>query len=275
MSILELRDLALSVAQEAGEMILEKRLGQVEVAGTKSTVNDVVTQVDRDAEELIKNLLLSARPNDGFFGEEGGSGQSTSGVTWVVDPIDGTVNFLYGIPHFAVSIAAIEGPPDPYQWRVVTGVVLNPVMGELYSAAEGNGAFLNEREIHVAPAVPMGNALLLTGFAYAERYRQAQGELIQEILPRVRDIRRLGTASLDLAYVAAGRANVYFERTLSPWDHAAGELIVREAGGVVTGFGDTAPGREAIFAGERDMVAQMKELVSEFGGDQPLSRYDS
>ena len=275
MSVNELLDIAKHVAQVSGEMVLERRRGHVEVADTKSTLNDVVTQVDRDSEQLIKDMLHSARPQDGFLGEEGGSGESKSGITWVVDPIDGTVNFLYGIPHYAVSIAAVQGPPEPAQWDVLAGVVLNPATGEMFHAAQGMGAHLGTRSLHVAAAVPIENALLLTGFAYAERYRRAQGELMQEILPRVRDIRRLGTASLDLAYVAAGRANVYFERTLSPWDHAAGELIVREAGGVVTGFGDSAPGREAIFAGELGMVTRMKELVAKFDGDRPLSSYDS
>jgi myo-inositol-1(or 4)-monophosphatase len=275
MSTQELLDIAKHVARVSGEMVLERRQGHVEVADTKSTLNDVVTQVDRDSEQLIKDMLQTARPQDGFLGEEGGSGESTSGITWVVDPIDGTVNFLYGIPHYAVSIAAVEGQPEPDEWNVLAGVVFNPATGEMFHAAQGKGAHLGNRSITVAAQVPIENALLLTGFAYAERYRRAQGELMQEILPRVRDIRRLGTASLDLAYVAAGRANVYFERTLSPWDHAAGELIVREAGGVVTGFGETAPGREAIFAGERDMVARMKELVSQFDGDRPLSSFDS
>jgi myo-inositol-1(or 4)-monophosphatase len=274
-SVQELLDIAISVAQVSGEMVLERRRGHVEVADTKSTLNDVVTQVDRDSEQLIKDMLHSARPQDGFLGEEGGSGESTSGITWVVDPIDGTVNFLYGIPHYAVSIAAVEGQPEPDQWNVLAGVVFNPATGEMFHAAKGNGALLGNHSISVAAPVQIENALLLTGFAYAKRYRRAQGELMQEILPRVRDIRRLGTASLDLAYVAAGRANIYFERTLSPWDHAAGELIVREAGGVVTGFGDLAPGREAIFAGQREMVARMKDLVAQFDGDRPLSSYDS
>ena len=275
MSAQELLDIAKHVARVSGEMVLERRRGHVEVADTKSNLNDVVTQVDRDSEQLIKDMLHSARPQDGFLGEEGGSGESSSGITWVVDPIDGTVNFLYGIPHYAVSIAAVEGQPAPDEWNVLAGVVFNPATGEMFHAAQGEGAHLGNQSISVVAPVPRENALLLTGFAYAERYRRAQGELLQEILPRVRDIRRLGTASLDLAYVAAGRANVYFERTLSPWDHAAGELIVREAGGVVTGFGDTSPGREAIFAGQRDMVARMKELVSQFDGDRPLSSFDS
>ena len=274
MSNSELLDLAKSVATQAGELVVRRRQGHIEVADTKSTINDVVTEVDRESEELIKTFLSDARPGDGFLGEEGGSGESTTGITWVVDPIDGTVNFLYDIPHYAVSIAAVEGPPNPQEWNILAGVVFTPATGELFSAHRGGGAFLGTRPIHVAPSVPLENALLLTGFAYAERYRKAQGELFSQIIPLVRDIRRMGTASLDLAMIACGRANVYFERTLSAWDHAAGDLIVTEAGGVVRGFGDGRPDREAIFAGEKEMVARFQAMVAQFGGDKPLAAYD-
>jgi myo-inositol-1(or 4)-monophosphatase len=270
----ELLDLAKAVATHAGELVVRRRQGHIEVANTKSTINDVVTEVDRESEELIKTLLSDARPGDGFLGEEGGTGESTTGITWVVDPIDGTVNFLYGIPHYAVSIAAVEGPPNPQEWNILTGVVFNPATGELFSAERGGGAFLGDRPIRVAPSVPLQNALLLTGFAYAERYRKAQGELFSQIIPLVRDIRRMGTASLDLAMIACGRANVYFERTLSAWDHAAGDLIVTEAGGIVCGFGDDRPDREAIFAGEPEIVARFQTMVAQYGGDKPLSAYD-
>ena len=274
MSNSELLDLAKAVATQAGELVVRRRQGHIEVANTKSTINDVVTEVDRESEELIKTLLSDARPGDGFLGEEGGSGESTTGITWVVDPIDGTVNFLYGIPHYAVSIAAVEGPPNPQEWNILAGVVVNPATGEMFSAHRGGGAFLGARRIHVAPSVALENALLLTGFAYAERYRRAQGELFSQIIPLVRDIRRMGTASLDLAMIASGRANVYFERTLSAWDHAAGDVIVTEAGGIVRGFGNDRPGREAIFAGDQEMVARFQAMVAQYGGDRPLSAYD-
>jgi len=270
----ELLSIAKNVALEAGELVLKRRQGHIEVADTKSTLNDVVTAVDRESEELIKSLLSEARPGDGFLGEEGGSGESHTGVTWVVDPIDGTVNFLYGIPHYAVSIAAVEGPPYPHEWNILAGVVFNPEAGELFSAQYGAGSYLGKRQIHVAPPVPLENALLLTGFAYAERYRKAQGELFSHIITQVRDIRRMGTASLDLAMIACGRANMYFERTLSPWDHAAGDLIVTEAGGVVRGFGNDRPDREAIFAGHPEMATGLQQLVSRHGGDNPLAVFD-
>lgn len=270
---IELLSIAVDVARQAGTMIATQREGHIEVAATKSTVTDVVTQVDRDAEALIHELLTSSRPGDGFLGEEGGSGESSTGVTWVVDPIDGTVNFLYGLPHYAVSIAAVEGPANPAEWTVLAGVVFNPATGEMFTASKGGGAFLSDKPLRVAKPVDLSEALWLTGFAYAEEYRRAQGELVNELLPLVRDIRRMGTASLDLANVAAGRANVYFERTLSPWDHAAGELIVSEAGGIVRGFGDDTPSREAIFAGHPEMVHRFQQLVSDHGGDKPLSHY--
>jgi myo-inositol-1(or 4)-monophosphatase len=267
----EFRDLAIDVAQKAGAHVLARRQGHIDVAHTKSSVNDVVNEVDRESEQMIYELLSSARPGDGFFGEEGQTGDSRSGITWVVDPIDGTVNFLYGIPHYAISIAAVEGLPYPAEWNVIAGVVFNPATGELFHAAKGEGSFLGAQRLAVAKPVPLENALWLTGFAYAENYRQAQGELVAATISLVRDIRRMGTASLDLAAIAAGRANIYFERTLSPWDHAAGELLVTEAGGVVRGFSDDTPSREAVFAGHREMVEKFQRLVAEHGGDVGLS----
>jgi myo-inositol-1(or 4)-monophosphatase len=266
----ELRDLAVDVAQKAGAHVLARRQGHIDVAHTKSSVNDVVTEVDKESEQLIFQLLSAARPDDGFFGEEGQVGLSRSGITWVVDPIDGTVNFLYGIPHYAISIAAVMGPPHPAEWTVLAGVVFNPATGELFHAAKGVGSFLGSQRLSVAEPVPIENALWLTGFAYSEKYRRAQGELLASVIPLVRDIRRMGTASLDLAAIAAGRANVYFERTLSPWDHAAGELLVTEAGGVIRGFGEETPSREALFAGHPHMVEKFQQLVSANGGDVPL-----
>ena len=185
-----------------------------------------------------------------ILGEEGGSTGGTSGLTWVVDPIDGTVNYLYGIPHYAVSIAVVEGEPDPLTWEAVAGCVANPATGETFTAARGEGAFLGTHGIRVAPPVPLAEALIATGFAYASETRGVQGELVARLLPRIRDIRRQGTASLDLCFVAAGRYNAFFERTLSPWDHAAGALIAREAGALVTGRDGAAPSSDFLLAGE-------------------------
>lgn len=265
-----LHDVAVKLAREAGELIVTRRTGHIEVANTKSSDVDVVTAVDKECEEFLYTRLDELRPGDGFLGEEGQVQKSTTGVTWVVDPIDGTVNFLYNIPHYAVSIAAVTGDPTPGSWQVEAGAVFNPATGELFHASLGQGAFLGERRLQIATPPPMNLALLATGFAYSTAMRQEQVRILAEIIGEVRDIRRMGTASLDLAAVAAGRVDVYFERTLNPWDHAAGELLVTEAGGVIAGIRDLPQGREGIFAGHPTLVTQLKARISEVGGDKLL-----
>ena len=272
----ELLDLARAIALEAGELAAQRRREGVEVAATKSTIVDVVTEADREVERLIRGRILDARPHDAVLGEEeglgaeGGSSDGTSGLTWVVDPIDGTVNYLYGIPHYAVSIAIVEGDPDPLTWTGLHGCVLNPAIGELFTGSRGEGAALStgrgsDAAIRVADPVPLELALINTGFAYAAATRGKQGEVVTRLLPMVRDIRRFGTASLDLCMVASGRTNAYFERTLSPWDHAAGSIIAREAGAVVKGFGDAAPSRDFILAAEPQLAARLEPLLVELG----------
>jgi len=271
----ELLKLAVDVAEEAAHLIVERRRGTITVADTKSTVTDVVTAVDRESEELIRARILQARPDDSFLGEEGDDIHGTSGVRWVVDPIDGTVNYLYGIPHYAVSIAVVEGDPDPLTWSGLHGCVLNPAIGELFTGSRGEGAFLSvaggpDAPIHVAAPAPLELALINTGFAYASATRAKQGEVVTKMLPLVRDIRRFGTASLDLCMVANGRTNAYFERTLSPWDHAAGAIIAREAGAVVTGFAGAAPSRDVILAAEPELAARLEQLLIELGSQFDL-----
>ena len=266
----ELHDVAVKLAREAGELIVTRRAGHIEVANTKSSDVDVVTAVDKESEEFLYARLRELRPGDGFLGEEGQVEESTTGVTWVVDPIDGTVNFLYNIPHYAVSIAAVTGDPSPGSWQVEAGAVFNPATGELFHAARGEGAFLGERRLQIGSPPPMNLALLATGFAYSTAMRKEQVRILSQLIGEVRDIRRMGTASLDFAAVAAGRVDVYFERTLSPWDHAAGELLVTEAGGIITGIRDLPQGREGIFAGHPTLVTQLKARISEVGGDTLL-----
>ena len=266
----ELHDVAVKLAREAGELIVTRRAGHIEVASTKSSDVDVVTAVDKESEEFLYTRLRELRPGDGFLGEEGQVEESTTGVTWVVDPIDGTVNFLYNIPHYAVSIAAVTGDPSPGSWQVEAGAVFNPATGELFHAARGEGAFLGERRLQIGSPPPMNLALLATGFAYSTAMRKEQVRILSQLIGEVRDIRRMGTASLDFAAVAAGRVDVYFERTLSPWDHAAGELLVTEAGGIITGIRDLPQGREGIFAGHPTLVTQLKARISEVGGDTLL-----
>ena len=177
---LELLELARTIALEAGELAARRRGEGVEVAATKSTIVDVVTEADREVELLIRSRINDVRPDDAILGEEGGAASGTSGLTWVVDPIDGTVNYLYGIPHYAVSIAVVEGEPDPLTWTALAGCVLNPANGELFTAARGEGAFLASASggpapIRVAAPVPLELALINTGFAYNATTRGRQG----------------------------------------------------------------------------------------------------
>jgi myo-inositol-1(or 4)-monophosphatase len=259
----DLLALAKTVALAAAELASRRRREGVSVADHKSSPVDVVTLADRETEALIRGMLSDARPGDGFLGEESGAATGSSGLTWVVDPIDGTVNYLYGIPHYAVSIAVVEGEPDPLTWTGLAGCVVNPAIGEVYSAGRGGGAFLGEEPIHVAPAVPLSQALVATGFAYSSAMRGRQGAVVASLLPDVRDIRRAGTASLDLCFVANGRVNALFERTLNPWDHAAGVIIAREAGAKVTGWDGAQPSRDFIIAGEPSVADALQNRLRE------------
>ena len=270
----ELLSLARSIALEAGALVLEARRGVVEVADRKSSSVDVVTQVDRDAEALIRGRLAEARPHDGFFGEESGGASGTSGLTWVVDPIDGTVNFLYGIPHYAVSIAVVEGEADPQHWRALAGVVVNPATGELFTATSAGGAHLGDRTLQVNPAVELSQALVATGFAYAAQTRAEQGAAVARLLPQVRDVRRMGTASLDLCAVASGRVDAYFERTLSPWDHAAGALIAAEAGARVSGLPGLRADHRFLLAAHPQLAVALERALHEVGA-VPVDRTDA
>jgi myo-inositol-1(or 4)-monophosphatase len=250
---------------QAGELAAQRRREGVEVAASKSSPVDIVTEADRETERLIRSLLADARSDDGFFGEESDASSSASGLHWIVDPIDGTVNFLYGIPHYAVSIAVVEGEPDPLTWRALAACVVNPASGEVFTAQAGGGAFLGEQPIRVAESVSLAQALVATGFAYDSAMRGRQGAVVAQLLPEVRDIRRLGTASLDLCFVASGRFNAYFERTLSPWDHAAGALIAREAGARVSGLDGAAPSRDFIIAAEPGLADRLELRLRELG----------
>jgi myo-inositol-1(or 4)-monophosphatase len=261
----DLLSIARDVALQAGALAKQRRSEGVEVADSKSSPVDIVTEADRETEALIRSLLADLRPDDGFFGEESDASKSTSGLHWIVDPIDGTVNFLYGIPHYAVSIAVVEGEPDPLTWRALAACVFNPASGEVFTGSEGGGAFLNGAPIAVAAPVALSQALVATGFAYDATMRGVQGEIVAQLLPQVRDIRRQGTASLDLCFVASGRTNAYFERTLSPWDHAAGALIASEAGARVSGLRGAAPSRDFIIAAEPSLADLLEARLLELG----------
>ena len=256
----ELLNLARSVATQAAELAARRRIEGVAVADRKTSSVDVVTYADRESEELIRSLIAAARPDDGFLGEEGEANTGTSGLTWVVDPIDGTVNYLYGIPHYAISVAVVEGEPDPTTWRALAGAVVNLGAQETYTATAEGGSHLNGIPLRVAETVDLSQALVATGFSYLQELRVKQGRVVAGLLPQVRDIRRMGTASLDLCMVASGRVNAYYEESLNPWDHAAGALIAREAGATVKGRGDKAEGKDFILAAE-PAVAQKLEAV--------------
>ncbi len=230
----QLLDLALQVAREAAELVRRERAAGVEVAATKTSLTDIVTKVDQETEQLIRGRLLGARPGDGFLGEEGGREDSDSGVRWVVDPIDGTVNFLYGLPQYAVSIAAeVDGVAQ-------VGVVLNVPTGVTYWAVLGGGAHRDGTPLQVRGPAPLSQRLVLTGFNYEPPVRTLQAQAVARLLPVVRDIRRPGSAALDLCHVAEGAADGYVEEGLHAWDHAAGGLVAREAGArtaLMTGVG--------------------------------------
>ncbi|PRY18404.1 inositol monophosphatase family protein [Kineococcus rhizosphaerae] len=249
-----LRALAVEVATAAGELISVGRPDRVEVAATKSSPTDVVTAMDTASEQLLRQRLRAARPQDGFLGEEGGHEPGTSGLTWVVDPIDGTVNYLYGLRSYAVSVAVVgsQGPPDPATWTVLAGAVVDPSAGETWSAVLGGGATLADahgtRTLTAGPGPELGQVLLATGFGYDAARRAEQAAVVARLLPRVRDLRRVGTASLDLCAVAAGRVDAYYELGLNPWDFAAGWLVAREAGAVVTDFAGGPAGPHGLVA---------------------------
>jgi myo-inositol-1(or 4)-monophosphatase len=280
-TLLELRSVAISAAREAGDLLAD-RAGQVEVAATKSSPTDVVTEMDRRSEELIRSRILAARPSDAILGEEGGLIGNTGNaqVLWVIDPLDGTVNYLYGLHDWAVSIAAeIEWPEGGAEGgevggeggevggpeggevggevgrKIVAGAVYVPMRRELFCAVIGHGAWLQAGEdywnpLECRPGVPLGQALVGTGFGYRKERREVQGEVVAAMLPQVRDIRRAGVASVDLCAVAAGRLDGFYERGLNYWDWAAGALVATEAGAVVGGLnGKPVSSSMAVAAG--------------------------
>jgi myo-inositol-1(or 4)-monophosphatase len=257
----ELLDIALTIARRAAALAKQRREEGVEVAASKSSLSDIVTQADREVENLIRDAVAAARPDDGFYGEESEGTESSSGLTWVVDPIDGTVNYFYGIPSYAVSIAVVEGDPDPRTWNALAGVVVNPAIGETFTATAGGGSALNGTPLHVKQDTDLALALVGTGFSYSAKRREQQAAIVAELIGQVRDIRRIGAASLDLCSVAAGRLDAYYERGLNPWDHAAGALIAREAGARVGGLAEAREGVDLLIAAEPGLFAQLEPLL--------------
>lgn len=255
----ELLDLGLEAARRAGALLRDGRPDDLAVAMTKSSPIDVVTEMDIAAEKLITGFLSEHRPQDGFLGEEGASSPGTSGIRWVIDPLDGTVNYLYGLPTWAVSIAAER------DGETVVGVVAAPMRGETYRAVLGGGAYAGERRLAARPSPELGQALVGTGFGYIQSRRARQADVAQRVIPRVRDIRRGGSAAIDLCDVAAGRLDAYYERGLNPWDLAAGALIAREAGALTGGRPGEPESGELTLAASPGLFAPLQELLEELG----------
>ncbi|MEY9837960.1 inositol monophosphatase family protein [Streptacidiphilus sp. EB103A] len=255
----ELLDLALEAASRAGALLRDGRPDDLGVAATKSSSVDVVTEMDLAAEKLITELITARRPEDGLLGEEGASRAGSTGVRWVIDPLDGTVNYLYGLPAWSVSIAAeLDG-------QTLVGVVEVPPRRETVQAVQGAGAFLNGRQLHCGKAPEMGQALVGTGFGYLRERRVRQADVVRELVPRLRDIRRAGSAAIDLCDVAAGRLDGYFERGLNPWDHAAGVLIATEAGALTGGRPGDPASTELTVAAPFGLFEPLQQLLEELG----------
>jgi myo-inositol-1(or 4)-monophosphatase len=243
----------------AGDFLLNGRPDDLRV-NTKSSPTDAVTQMDQGAERMLFQSLLSDRPGDGMVGEEGTNRASSSGVTWIVDPLDGTVNYLYRIPMWGVSIAAsIDGVLE-------LGVVIVPAFDEAFIGIRGEGAW----HIHggfveriTPPSDPsLAQSLVATGFSYAAEQRSRQALILQELLPQVRDIRRMGACVVDLCWLALGRIDAYYEMGLNLWDYAAGVVIAREAGHLVTGLQEDEPSTAFLVAGRPNVQHHLRTLLN-------------
>lgn len=260
----ELRTLAEHLAQRAGALALTGRralgVGQPVAHDTKSTPTDPVTEFDRAAEALIVEALRELRPDDAIVGEEGANHAGTSGLEWHIDPIDGTANFVYDLPTWCTSVAVVDRDGG------VAGAVYAPVGDELFSAARGHGATLNGTPIHCSPASDLSTALLGTGFNYSPGTRVHQGERLAALLPQVRDVRRFGSAALDLCMVACGRLDAYFEEFLNSWDLAAGVLIAAEAGATTSDFGTGPANSTAAVATAPGVHAALLAAIADIDG---------
>jgi len=237
----QLERLAVELAEGAAAVVRAASGTSVEVSA-KTTDTDLVTDVDKQTERWLRDRIEAARPGDGVLGEEGTGITARTRVRWIVDPIDGTVNFVLGLPQYAVSVAAeLDGV-------VVAGAVSNVALGETFHACLGGGAWLGQRRLTGPRAVDVSRAVVGTGFGYDAGQRARQAAVVARLLPLIGDIRRLGSAALDLCAVAAGRIDAYFEAGLNPWDYAAGALVATEAGCLVSGLRGRPPGRSLTAA---------------------------
>jgi myo-inositol-1(or 4)-monophosphatase len=250
---IELLDLARRAARGAGELLLDRFSGRASGVESKSTPTDLVSDADLAADGYLQTFIAKERPDDGFITEESEGRRSSSGVTWVLDPLDGTVNYLFRIPWWSVSVAVEDAE------GVIAGAVYHPSLDEMFTATRGGGAFLNEEPIRVSDRTDIGTALIATGFSYDARSRKEQANVVARLLPRTRDIRRNGSAALDLCGVACGRFDGYYESDTNHWDTAAGSLIVREAGGMY--MQSSGPGTQFVFATNQHLHEELITLV--------------
>jgi myo-inositol-1(or 4)-monophosphatase len=250
-----LLELALGAARDAGALLLERFGGPASGVESKSSTTDMVSDADRAAERLLLDRITRARPDDGVLGEEGADVEGTSGLTWVVDPLDGATNYLFGYPVWSVSVACEDADGG------VVAVVHDPTRGETFAAERGAGATLNGRPVHARAPRGLDRALIGTGFAYDPGDRGLQARVLTDLLPRVRDIRRGGSAALDLAWVACGRLDGFYEWGIKHWDRAAGMLLVAEAGGRVSVFEPGGGLEPCVVAAAADAHDPLRELV--------------
>jgi myo-inositol-1(or 4)-monophosphatase len=250
----DLLALAVDLARDAGALLLDRfKGGREQALESKSTPTDLVSEADLASERLIRERLARLRPADGILGEEGGGTQGTSGLTWVVDPLDGTVNFLFSVPQWCVSVAVVD------EYGSLAGAIYDPCRGELFVATRDGESLLNGAPIAGSDRTELSSAMVATGFAYDASVRAAQAEVFAGLVPRVRDIRRFGSAALDLAWTACGRYDAYYERTVKPWDIAAGTLICEQVGLTV----QELPEREGLPLG---VLAAVPALAGELFG---------
>ncbi|MHB1539433.1 MAG: inositol monophosphatase family protein [Solirubrobacteraceae bacterium] len=280
--VAQLPQLACTLAREAGELLRERYdSGSITGVQSKSTPTDLVSEADLAAERLLRARIRHARPHDGILGEEGEDVHGSSGLRWVIDPLDGTVNFLFGIPQWSVSVAVQEvgegagaaaavetaqsqqQPAEPLLGaRTLAAAIYDPCRGEMWSAVRDGEALLDGAPVHGSRRHELATAMLATGLAYDARLRARQARVLARLIPRVRDIRRLGSAALDLAWAAAGRYDAYYERAVEPWDVAAGVLICEAAGLVVAELPEQDGLPAGVLAAAPGIAQELQTLVS-------------
>jgi myo-inositol-1(or 4)-monophosphatase len=254
----ELREIAVDAARAAGELLRERFVaGGERAVGSKSSPTDVVSEADYAAERAIRELLAARRPGDAILGEEGGETQAGEGLRWIVDPLDGTVNFLYGVPQWCVSVAVCDADGG------LAGAVFDPLRDELFCAERGMPATLNGTPISGSSSSDLGSSLVATGFAYESAVRRVQAAVVARLLPKVRDVRRMGSAAVDLAWTAAGRYDAFYERGVQAWDIAAGSLLCECAGLVVRPLVADGAAPDGLVVAPPGLIDELHELVTQ------------